>query len=98
MEDSQAPDGPLNPEQAAIAASLSADLVRRIDEAILSHADRYEKKVAMIVGLTMLNPELRVAGLPDLYYVERVKELVRRGLLIAVGNIDCMRHSEVRRP
>jgi len=37
-------------------------------------------------------------GLPDLYYAQRVKSLVSRGLLIAEGNLDYMRYSEVRLP
>jgi len=46
----------------------------------------------------MMDPELRVAGLPDLYYAERIRRLVRQGKLVAEGNLNHMRHSEVRLP
>ena len=90
------PDGPMSPEQAAVAASLSPDFVAKIDQALLSHAKAENRKVAMLVGLTMADPLLTVAGLPDLFYVERVKELVTRGRLIASGDLNYMRYSEVR--
>jgi len=37
-------------------------------------------------------------NLPDVFYGERVKHLVASGRLEAVGNLDRMRHSEVRIP
>jgi len=46
----------------------------------------------------MMDPEVRVPGLPDLYYANRVRVLVERGLLVAEGNLDYMRYSEVRLP
>lgn len=50
----------------------------------------------MIVGLTMMDPAVRVPGLPDLFYAERVKALVAKGALVAEGNLDYMCYSEVR--
>ena len=79
-------------------ASLSPEFVANIDAALLSHAGKKNRKVAMLVALTMMNDALAVDGLPDLYYAQRVKELVRRGLLVAEGNLDYMRYSEVRLP
>ena len=52
----------------------------------------------MLVGLAMGNPEIRVPGLPDLYYAQRVRELVAKGALVAEGNLSCMGFSEVRLP
>ncbi len=43
-------DGDLTDEQAKIAASLTPELIEKIDECILSHATVSERKVAMIVG------------------------------------------------
>jgi hypothetical protein len=90
------PDPPMSPEQIAVAASLSSDMVARIDAALLSHARTHERKVAMIVGLAMMEPSARVPGLPDLYYAQRVKSLVEKGLLLAEGNLSSMGRSEVR--
>jgi hypothetical protein len=97
-DDIEPPDGPLTPEQQAVADSLSADFVAKIDAALLAHARKTRRKVAMLVGGTMMDPALRVRGLPDVFYAHRVKALVQRGLLVAEGNLDHMRYSEVRLP
>ena len=52
----------------------------------------------MLIGLTMMDPSLRVPGLPATFYAQRVRALVHRGLLVAEGNLDYMRYSEVRLP
>ena len=92
------PDPPLNQEQARIAASLSADFIERVDQELLSHARPRNRKVAMLVGSAMGNPAVRVPGLPDVFYAQRVRALVARGALVAEGNLDFMRYSEVRLP
>jgi len=96
--DEFASDPPMSPEQATIAASLSPEFVAKIDQVILSHALPRNRKVAMMVGLTMRDRSVRVPGLPDLFYAQRVKALVAKGLLVAEGNLDYMRYSEVRLP
>ena len=90
------PDGPLSAEQQAIASLLSPEFVARIDAALLGHARPHWRKVAMVVGLTMRDSSLRIPGLPDIFYAQRVKDLVSRGLLVADGNLEFMRYSEVR--
>lgn len=52
----------------------------------------------MLVGLVGADRALSVPGLPDLFYAERIKALVARGELIAEGNLEYMRYSEVRLP
>jgi hypothetical protein len=88
----------MTPEQQAIADTLAPEMVRKIDAELLLHARPHERKVAMIIGLAMSNPELRVPGLPDIYYAQRVKALVETGRLLAEGNLNYMRYSEVRLP
>jgi hypothetical protein len=73
-------DPPLTPEQAQIAASLSPEAVEKIDAELLSHARLRPRKVAMLIGFAMGNPGLRVPGLPDVYYAERVRALVQSRL------------------
>jgi hypothetical protein len=92
------PDGPLTPQEQAVADALSLDLLRRIDTALLSHATKNNRKIAMLVGLTMMDPSLRVPGLPDVFYAYRVRMLVDRGLLVAEGSLGYMRYCEVRLP
>jgi hypothetical protein len=96
--DDDPPDGEMTSEEARVAASLSPAMVQQIDDCLLSHAKLRERKVAMIVGLAMMDKTLRVPGLPDLFYRDRVKSLVDRGLLLAEGNLEYMRYSEVRLP
>ena len=98
MTDQPIPDPPLSPEEAEVAASLSSDFIDKIDAELLSHARPHARKVAMIVGLAMSNPAVRVPGLPDLYYAARVRALVAKGALRSEGNLGFMRFSEVRLP
>jgi len=92
------PDPPMSEEEARVAASVSREHVERIDAELLSHARKYLRKVAMLVGLAMGNEALRIPGLPDVYYAQRIRALVEKGALIAEGNLAFMRYSEVRLP
>lgn len=96
--DDDSPDGEMNAEQAKAAASLSLELVKRIDSHLLSLVVGRNRKVARVVGSAMLDEALRVPGVPDLFYRDRVKLLVQKGLVVAEGNLDYMRYSEVRLP
>jgi hypothetical protein len=96
--DDDPPDGEMTDEEAHIAASLSADMIEKIDACLLSHAKIRERKVAMIVGSAMSNKDIRVSGLSELFYRDRVKSLVVRGLLSSEGNLEYMRYSEVKLP
>ena len=97
-DDIAPPDGPMSPQQQAVPDSLSPDFVARVDAALLSHARTKNRKVAMLVGLAMGDASLRVPGLPDLFYAQRVRTLVAKGFLVAEGNLDYMGYSEVRLP
>lgn len=90
------PDPPLSAAQRALVGALTADAVLAIDEALLSNASTQWRKVARIVGMTMSSLPARVHGIPDVYYAERVRELVARGLLESQGDLTRMRYSEVR--
>ncbi len=86
----------MTPQEQAVADSLSPDVVAKIDAGLLSLARTTQRKVAMLVGLAMMDPSLRVPGLPDVLYAQRIKALVNKGLLVAEGNLDRMRYCEVR--
>jgi len=70
--------------------------LEEIDKAILQHTSDLWRKVAMIVGLTMMDLESRVGGIPDIFYSQRVQHLVEKGLLESEGDLSRMRFSEVR--
>lgn len=92
------PDPPLSADEAALVAKLTQVQVAAIDAALMSHAKPQLRKVAMVVGMAMGMQPDRVAGIPDLFYAERVRKLVADGRLVAEGNLAFMRFSEVRLP
>lgn len=66
---------------------------------LLSHVHpKYSRKVAFLVGATMSDLPNRVKGIPDVFYSQRVAHLVGQGILVAEGNLQYMRFSEVRFP
>lgn len=92
------PNPPMTQDQQSVANSLSLEFVQAIDDELISYAISRNRKVVRLVMSTMSNPKLRVPGLPDLFYAQRVKVLVSKGLLISEGNLDYMQYSEVRLP
>jgi hypothetical protein len=91
------PDRPLTNHEEAIAAALSPEFLRKLDESLLSFAGSRSRKVAMLVGLALSEKELQVPGLPDVFYARRIKLLVEKGKLLATGNTDFMRYCEVQK-
>ncbi|MBK6590425.1 MAG: hypothetical protein IPG22_19255 [Acidobacteria bacterium] len=75
--------------------SLTDEELQKIDEALLAQASHLPRKVARVVGSAMPAVDKRI---PDTFYAERVKKLVSEGRLIAEGDMDNMRRSEVRLP
>lgn len=94
----EAPDPELTKEQLLIIQNLSETELNEIDEMLISGATERNRKVARIVGSAMMNLDGRVEGIPDVFYAQRIKKLVNEGRLIAEGNLDYMRYSEVRLP
>jgi hypothetical protein len=90
------PDPPLNEEQLALVNNLSETDLKKIDEALLSKVCQNWRKVAFVVGKTMMDLPDRVPGIPDVYYSQRVRHLVEEGKLESQGNLAYMRYSEVR--
>ena len=92
------PDGELTPDQVKLVEQLTEEEVQTIDNALLSNTGERWRKVAMVVGTTMMELPSRVEGIPDIYYSKRVQKLVIDGLLESQGDLSRMRYSEVRRP
>jgi len=92
------PDPPLTPEEQARVAQLSEGELQSIDDALLANATRRWRKVAMVVGMTMMHDRNPAPGIPDIFFAQRVRRLVERGLLESQGNLEFMRFSEVRLP
>jgi len=98
MNDSGELDGEMTSEQKAQVSMLTADQIQAIDQALMSNIVSNWRKVARVVGTAMGQQSDRIPGIPDLYYSERVRELVLRGVVEAQGNLAAMRYSEVRLP
>lgn len=84
--------------EAKLIGELTAEQVATVDATLLSQAHREWRKVALVVGRTMLQLREDLPRLPDVYYVSRVAELVAHGQLEARGDLRQMRFSEVRIP
>ena len=92
------PDPQLTKEQIALVNKLSEMDIKRIDKALLSNTCQVWRKVARVVGTTMMELPDRIKGIPDIYYAQRIRQLVEEGKLESQGNLACMRYSEVRLP
>ena len=92
------PDGDLTPDQVELVEQLTDAEIQAIDDALLANTSDKWRKVARVVGTTMMELPNRVEGIPDVYYSQRVQKLVKDGLLESQGNLSYMRYSEVRLP
>lgn len=91
-------DPPLTNEQQAKVNALSEAQIKAIDEAIWAAVVPEWRKMARIVGTAMTNLNDRVAGIPDIYYADRIRKLISSDRLEAQGDPSRMRYCEVRLP
>lgn len=90
------PDVPRTPEQKARVDLLTVEQLAVIDAALLANCRDQWRKIAMIVGLAMGDLADRLARVPDVFYANRVRGLVRAGHLESRGDLAYMGFSEVR--
>ncbi len=90
-------DPDLTNEQKQLAAELTFEQLKEIDETLFSNTACSWRKVARVIGSTMSELSSRITDLPDIFYSLRVRDLVESGKLISRGDLSCMRYSEVRR-
>ena len=98
MNNNAQPDTDLTPEQRKLVEKLSDAEILAIDDALLSNTSSQWRKVARVIGTTMNQLPSRVTGIPDSYYSQRIKKLVKDGLLESQGDLSYMRYSEIRLP
>lgn len=96
--DDEADDPPLTATQQAAADRLTAADLRTIDGALLRNLTGNYRKVAMIVSLAMGSDKSFYPDVIDVFYAQRLKLMVERGLVESVGDLNRMRYSEVRLP
>jgi len=89
-------DPELTMEEREFTSKLSSEKLEEIDNALLSEASKHYRKVARLVASMFSQKEIHVEGIPDIFYAERVRLLVKNGYLESQGNLKGMRFSEVR--
>ena len=91
-------DPPLDVEQSLRVSKLTQIELQEMDRVLLAQATNSFRKVARIAGMTIGVLGDRIPNVPDIYYAQRVQNLVALGKLESQGNLACMRFSEVRLP
>jgi hypothetical protein len=89
---------PPTAEQQARIDKLTVDHLQKIDEAILANASSQWRKVSRVAGSAMMANSGTVPSIPDIFYAERIRDLVTAGKLESQGNLAAMRFREVRLP
>jgi hypothetical protein len=98
QQDAQFDDSPMGWDDYGLIDELTADQLNQIDAALISLATAKPRKVASIVGRTLAASPAHVPGLPDYFYLERVRLLVESGALRVVGDNDDLMKGEVCLP
>lgn len=91
-------DSPMDWDDYGLFDELTVDQLRGIDAALMSLATLKPRKVAAIIARTMSASPAHVPGLPDYFYLERVRLLVEGGKLRPVGDVDDLMGCEVLLP
>lgn len=69
----------------------------KIDAILLANVNNQWQKVALVVGATMMQIDsIQRVGLDDLYFAKRAAVLVEKGIIESSGELNEMRHCEVR--
>lgn len=96
MDSYEPPDPSLTTEEQQLVSALSESEIREVDQALLSRVSARWQKVAMVVATTMLGLNEKFDEIPDIYFGQRIRELVKRGILESQGDLSRMRYSEIR--
>jgi hypothetical protein len=98
--DPAADNPPLTTAQQEAVNRLTAADLQTIDAAILANVVDNWRKVARIVGTTMnaYADQKLYPDLVDVFYVQRIKLMVEKGMILSTGNLNRMGYSEIRLP
>jgi hypothetical protein len=96
LNDDDAFDQEPTPKQLKAIQQLTPSEVIEIEGVLVSNVGPRWRKVAMVVGLSMLQLKDRFNGVPDVYYSRRLAEMAEAGKLDSQGDLRRMRFSEVR--
>ncbi len=90
------PDPQLSAEEQSRIEELSIDELEFIDSKLLENCSDHWRKVAELVGMTMMDNRTTIKNIPDIFLAARVYELINDGLLQSRGFLGHMRYCEVR--
>ena len=90
------PDTDLSAAEQDLVSLLDQSDLEAIDQALVDNSVASWRTVARVIGAAMVTLEARLPSVPLGLYVRRIAALVERGALLARGDIDFMRLSEVR--
>jgi hypothetical protein len=91
-------DSPMAWDDYGLIAELTDNKLREIDAALVSLTTVKPVKVASIIGRTISSSPAHVPGLPDFFYLERMRLLVESGALKLVGNMSDLMKCEICLP
>jgi hypothetical protein len=98
VDEEREPLPALTEEQQARVDQLTAEEVQKIDEALMAGASKQLRKVAFLVMRAIRANRDSIPDVPDVFCVSRVQKLVEEGRLVAEGDLDHPRFSEVKLP
>jgi len=87
-------DSPKDWNDYGLIDELTPNMLSQIDATLLSLAAVKRQKVAGIIG-RMYGSPAHVPGLPDYFYLERMRLLVQGGVLKLVGDAEDLMKGEV---
>ncbi len=90
------PDTRLSSAEQEFISRLDQSDIEAIDQAIVGSAVTSWRKVSRVIGGAMVTLKAQLPSVPPGLYVRRIAVLVESGALLAQGNVDFMRLSEVR--
>ncbi|MFM7332429.1 MAG: DUF3658 domain-containing protein [Brachymonas sp.] len=67
-----------------------------VEEALLAQCSEEWRKLAMVVGMAMLEPPIKGSGKKDSELAGYVQNLVAQGKLQVQGDLSRMQHCEIR--
>ncbi len=92
------PDTLLDTEEQKLVSHLTQSDLKVIDTALLNNSVSSWRKAPRVIGSAMVALEGQFQRLPLGLYVRRICALVEGGKLLARGNVEFMRMTEVRLP
>lgn len=98
VEDYGEPDTLLDADELSYVSGLSDEDLSVIDAALMAECAAGWRKVARVVGGAMMHLGGQFEALPDGFCAQRIIALVEAGCLHSQGDLNFMRHSEVRLP